>query len=348
MRILKSDMKFIFIYIFLAVIAISLITSNKMGVSFDSKRYIVVAEHFKEGNWELAFETLFPHHPPFYPLVIAGIGLLKIRNKEAPHLIDFARRTREPTVVDSDRVSACRVVSALGFATLVGGVFLLGWHMGNKVAAHLASLLVLTSLPFYKVFFWCWSEVVYVPLSVLFLLCLFLYAKNQNVIYWLSTAFLAGLGFLTRFMGTSLIATGLVVVLFTSKNIKKVAIWGLIAFLPMLLYSTIHRTTAPAEVSVFHQCWQFLSVVYYDFGGLALILILLALLVLKVKFWYGISIYVGIYSLMLIAISSIIWFDPLTTRLLLPIYPFVLLYISLGLSNLVDFRKHTHTSQDTP
>ena len=251
---------FAFLYGVLALVIIFVMTSGGMGVSFDSERYLVTAHYLKQAEVKDALKTAFPGSPYFYPLTIV---MLRVSGLD-------------------EWLDAARMVSILSFVVSVMVVFFLGLQIQGKTTAHLSTLSMLIFAPLVYTFSYCWSETVYIMLSLLFLLMLTLLLKapeEKNTRYLIGSAIFAGLGFFTRYMGFSLIGTGLLVIFFLgkrdrpSKKFKEMLLFGSVGASPMLFsfvmyfvhLGTTTRETAPSEFSFFQQLIRFFVTIYHDF-----------------------------------------------------------------------------------
>lgn len=334
-------MKSILIYILLAILLMWFLTAGGMNLSYDSTHYLVAGDLFSHGKFKQALDKIFPHHAPFYSLVLASTQLLTggaIEGKDRRPVKKFIVRN----------VPWARLVVIFGFTLTVMGMFLLGWHSGGSVTAHLSAGLTLIFSPLVNIFTWVWSETLFLPISIFCLLALFLYTKKRSIFWLLFSAVLAGLAFFTRFIGISLILTGSLVVLFVIENPKqlvRIIPWNLIACSPVLLYLRIHRVTGPAPHGFFYQLLEFLKISLRDFGPIAVLVMVLGLILEvlrwkdgeKVRIWWGVVLYVLMYSGILLIVCSSIWIDPLDShfsRLNMPIYPFLLLFVSVALTGL--------------
>jgi hypothetical protein len=347
----NKDMKFILIYILLAISLMTVLTDGGMNLSSDSKTYLVAGNLLRHGKLERAIQKVFPDHTPLYPLVL---GLAQSVTGGTLNVREWGESWRELVV---QRVPWARWVSILGFALTIAGMFLLGWHMDGRFGAHLSAILVLIFPPLVRVFTWAWSETLFLPISVFCLLTLFLYISKPNALWLIFSAVLAGLTFFTRFMGISMVLTGAVIVLLTTPKKKQliyIVPWMVMASFPLLLYLSIDRAMPAAQHGFFHQIYEFLKVCFYDLGSIGIIILLLALLfeiihwrtTRKVRMWWGLLLYIFVYSTILVVTSSITSFDPLDShgsRLIVPIYPFLLLLISSTLAELYRTKKEQLT-----
>lgn len=251
---------FTLFYGILALVVIWVMTSGGMGVSYDSERYLISAGHLKHLETEQAFRMVSPAFPIFYPLAISMMQWLGF----------------------GDGTGAARIISILAFIVSVAAVFRLGWLMQGRTTAHLSAISFLILAPLLYVFSYCWSETLYLPLSLLFLLMLMLYditPPGKSSKYLLASGLLAGLGFVTRYIGISMILTGFLVILFfsraerNSKKIKEITSFGCAACLPLLFYlvgclvylDRVFRGNAPSKFSFFQQAGLFFLTIYRDF-----------------------------------------------------------------------------------
>ncbi len=309
-----------------------------INLSYDSKHYLIGSELFSQRGWNEGMAFILPHHAPFYSMVLAAGQTLYTDKLDTEGFLPM------PRYIIRD-IPWAEAVSILGFVGLVVTMFFFGWHLGGTLVAHFSAILTLFFLPGVKVFTWAWSETVYLPISILCLLMLLLYNKRGGLFYFFASAILAGLAFFTRFLGISLILAGFFVILFSQLHLRTYLwslLWAGIAFLPALLYLGIDRVTGPATHGFFYQTLEFVKSIYRDFAIVG-VLVLVSGLFLKVRLWWGAIIYAGLYSMTVIIVASSIWIDPIGgyrdlyphARLLMPIYPIILLYISLVLVQLL-------------
>lgn len=355
---------FAFLYGVLAFVAIYVITSGGMGVSFDSERYLITAYHLKQGDVEKAFQRAFPHSPMFYPLAIASI----------------------PSIGADKGLGAARLLSLFSFAVSAATVFLLGLRIQGKPTAHLSAASLLFFAPVVYLFCHCWSETLYTMLSLLFLLALSSYLKSpgrRDTWYLAACGLLAGLGFVTRFIGFSLIGTGILAILFlsnperTSGEIKRLAVFLSASLLPMVVnlllafsyLGTIARQSAPSGSPVLSQLVGFFATIFRDFLSfdlrfskyvfffpdvvfgdrlvspwfwlrIAVLLCLVASMVFSAKLLLSsrsfrrslkpqllLLTHITSYGLLLVVITSLIRLDPMGSRFTTPLYPLILLVV---------------------
>ncbi len=231
-------------------------TAGGLGISADSESYLVAANRFTQHRWG---ESVNPYWPPLYPLNIAAIKAMGL----------------------SGLLGAARIVSVFSFIISIVTVYLLGLQLGGKRTAHLSAIscLVLSSMVYLYCF--CWSETLYIMLSLLFLFTLTLFLKNtgENVTkYLILSGIFSGLGTITRFIGFSLIGAGIVSIIFLShyhppaKKIKKTLVFVGTAVIPVFLYYLIcfhyygltGKKQFPSSFTFIHQLIQLPVTVYHD------------------------------------------------------------------------------------
>jgi len=343
---MKAHMKFaIFFYMVAALLLMSMLTDKHMTITYDAKCYLMSAQLFRTGDYKTALDLVFPHWPPLYPVtlaigqIITG-GFIKTE-KLAPVYLDGKIRMfpaifaplKDYLYID---IPWARLVSICGFCSLVAGVFLLGWHTAGSVAGHLSAILTLIFAPLVVMFTYASSEAVYLPLSVFSLLALFLYTQKKSTVWFIVSAFLVALAFATRHVGFILVGTGTLIVGYQNrKHLLRVFLWVAIACLPLTLwFSGFDRPWVSSASTGIVQAFEFIKVFFKDVGGIGIMLSVLGIL-LGVRLWWGISLYLGFCVLVLIYISWGLWVYHLdTTRFLIPIYPFLLLFISVSLQKL--------------
>jgi 4-amino-4-deoxy-L-arabinose transferase-like glycosyltransferase len=357
-----SRLFFALAYGALAFAIIYVATSGGMGVTFDSERYLVTAHYLKQAEFGEAFKTAFAGSPILYPLTIL---LFK-------------------TVGLNEWLTAARLISILSFVVSVMVVFLLGLQIQGRATAHLSALTMLIFAPMLCTFSYCWSETLYIMLSLLFLLMLILFLKaplRKGAGYLIGAAVFAGLGFFTRYLGFSMIVTGLLVILLLSrrgerqKRIKETLVFGGISVLPMLFnflmylfhLGTTVRETIPPEYSPSELVVRFFVTIYNDFLSFGLtfekyevfltglqsweksgsawfwfdkviLLCLLIIFLFMLKFVLSsksfrsllkppavLFVYVAVYGIVLLGITSWMFVEQAGTRFTVPMYPFIIL-----------------------
>jgi 4-amino-4-deoxy-L-arabinose transferase-like glycosyltransferase len=181
----------------------------------------------------------------------------------------------------AELLGAARIVSILSFVILVITIFPLGLHLQGKITAHLSAFSVVSLATLIYLYCFCWSETVYTMFSVLFFLLLVLFLKapqGSNTKYLILSGVFAGLATITRYVGYSLIATGILSILFLSnyhsisKRIKKTLSFALMAGISVFLHYLSHfyywaltsKSHYASPHSFTHQLLLFFSTIYHD------------------------------------------------------------------------------------
>ena len=191
------------------------------GVGSDSVVYITSARNLLTGhglglvNPDGTFRLL-PYFPPFYPLVLSGLGLF-VKNL----------------------VEGARWLNALLFGGLIA---LVGWEFqrytrNGLLALGLSCLLALSTV-LIRVSTWAMSE----PVSLLTgfggLFLLLKYLGEQKLLTFIFSAVLVGLAFLSRYAMVAACLTGsLVILIFLPasfwKRVGRAVMYGLLSIIPM-------------------------------------------------------------------------------------------------------------------
>ena len=254
----KVDLAFALLYAFLGSAVISAVTSGGMGISFDSENYLAAANCLVEHRWSEAFNPVWPS---LYPLTIAAVGSLG----------------------PNELLGAARIVSILSFAAVIVTVFLLGLRIQGRLTAHLSAISVAFLAPLVYLYSFCWSEVTYIAFSLLFLLFLDFCIKREQVggtRYLILSALMAGLATATRYVGISLVVTGVLVILLLAnqhswrRRLLKVSAFFAVACAPVSLHYLITgyyyhgiplKRQFPSDYALGHQIARFCSTIYGDF-----------------------------------------------------------------------------------
>jgi 4-amino-4-deoxy-L-arabinose transferase-like glycosyltransferase len=194
-----------------------------IGVSHDSIFYISAAENFLEGNGISRIgggNVVKPltHFPPLYPLSLSFLGYF-IGVREAA---DWS--------------------AAILFGINAVLIVLIIFQGSKSLSASLfGGLLVLISPLLIDIHFEAMSEPLYLAstlTSLILLVCYLSHRKNWQLIL---AALAASLAYLTRYVGISVLLTGVLSLLFVYREsyrtkFKKIALFGTISFIPNLLW----------------------------------------------------------------------------------------------------------------
>lgn len=196
------------------------------GLMDDAFIYVISAKNLAAGRgltWPWGDGSLQPmtYFPPLYPLLLAGFEALGL-----------------------EAVAAARVFNALAFAGLSILVGLSARRItGSSWMALAAALLILLSDVLIDAFSWAMSEPGYLLLAYAGFLALSQFIdQDRPGRGWLAlAAVLLGLGFLTRYIGASLILSGLAALALTpnrkpARRLLEMSGFALLAGLPMAVW----------------------------------------------------------------------------------------------------------------
>jgi len=226
----------------------------------DSVAYIVSARNLLKG---IGLGYYYPsgrfyvltQYPPFYPLVLAGIGLFRV-----------------------DLVAATRWLSIILFAaTLLGA----GWVFIRLSSSPTLAIPASVLMGIFPVMVTMFSSSMSEPLFIFFLLwsgfCLVGYLKHDNLLWLVLSAILTGLLPLTRYIGIAIFFAGVVsIFLFIpgvwKERLKKAALFSAISIMPIVLwvfwvYFSVDHTLAGRGMQY---DWGGLSSAFRDFRGIFL------------------------------------------------------------------------------
>jgi hypothetical protein len=321
-----------------------------IGLSSDSITYLSVAQNLLTGRGLIEFngEPLLVF-PPFYPLVLALLN---------QQWFDLA--------------TVARYANSLCFGTIV--LLATHWLMTHTHSLALVGLgagATLLSLPLIEVSVYAWSEPLFIVLT---LLCLFLleqYLATEKRFALYVGGLCAGMAYLTRYAGVTLILTGLAVVLWSHRlalamQIRRAASFCFLALLPisfwfarnMLLSSTFTGERVSSRVPFTHSVHLAANIITkwllpaslplalrIGLVGILLTLLLGAVVITLYSHNRGLvstnfrqitpmGLFVGIYTAFLLLSVTLTALSPVDNRYLSPIYvPLVLISI-FGISKL--------------
>lgn len=359
-RSLKTNPFHRYLFVLSVIGFISIILStyeHGVVISHDSVSYIAAAKSLVSGNGFICYNgCLYVNWPPLYPSLLAI----------------FSFFGAEPLEIS-------RWLNAFIFAFLIfasGKLFEL--FIKNKIIAMIAAASILLSTPLFYIYRVALTESLFIFLAVLFIIGISYYLENAKISCLLCISIIAALCCLQRYMGITIVITGLILILTGLKKIsyperlKHASIFCLISLMPLFIWimrnyiitSTLAGKRVPSEFTLSINltyitdslsCW-FLPPqipVSIRIAVLTAYTLIITALFIKAQFQnknrttsmlikpYPAAVFVMIYSAALIISSIYFAYDPIGHRLLLPIYVFTILFIFWGVELIIDAIKYS-------
>ena len=303
------------------------------GISPDSVGYIAVARNLADGNGFTDYQgNAFVIQPPLFPVALASIELFSgIDPEEGARFFNAL-------------VAACTVG--------LGGFVLLRFVRGPLVV--LGGLAILFSTPQIAVSTYAWSEPLFNLLVLIFLTIIISHSRlgRREVVL---LGFVTALACLTRYIGYSLVATGLILILIQRGGRTKLTnslLFGIISVLPIgiwlirnwILSSTLFGPRAPSQYSLLDNLyytyskisgwflpdrllpyrWIIFAVIAFGILGAAVYAFVYkkptkAAFIREIVRSAQLSLFIMVYTIFLIVSSTTTAYDRIDTRLLSPI-----------------------------
>lgn len=195
-------------------------------MSPDSVGYIASARHLVQGQGLLLYDSApLVEQPPFYPIVLALVEWL----------------------LGFDALVAGRAVNALlhGLIVCLAGLLMARCLHDAPPFMVAGVLFVLLSAPLLEVAVMAWAEPLFILLALAFLLGLGSYLASHDRSLLLLISLAAALACLTRYIGVTLVLTGVAAILFLtnakpSVKITHSLLFAIVSILPLLLW-VIHN-----------------------------------------------------------------------------------------------------------
>lgn len=337
------------------LILASFLYSNGITVTYDSKFYLVAADLMSHQDGWLGKRVVYPHWQLLYPLCLAFCQCF-VNERFLPHYVVVNKRAYfQQSILPLDRYVQINLQYAQGLnliclGLLIYGMFLLGWKTANLLVGYFCAGLTAFSPIILSIYKHAWSEVVFLPILVFFLLALFSYEKERKFSTLVLSAILAGLAVLTRWAGFFCVATGAIIVFWIHRRGSPIRLflWIGLACLPLFLgiSTEFNRQTSSCAATGFVQMLEFVKVFWADVSAIGLLLILVGILS-GIRLWPTAYVYCGIYAfLVFYYMSWHMWIYELdSTRLLQPLYPIVILFIASTLGALIEGNQNLAESK---
>lgn len=344
---INTQILFLIFFFILALILGFTITQSGVGISPDSIGYISTGENLYHGN---GFYTIYDNRnnvsndyenkvmlspytaqPPLYPILIAILMHFGIDSEQSAQLIPI-----------------------LSFAFLMFPIFFIGRILGGNITGYLSCITCLFFTPLLLITSFAWTEMLFILLSALSIFYLIKYNEEfKNINLYIAGIF-TSFAILTKYIGIILLFIGLVVIIYKNKDqIKKImfntVIFGFLSSFPISLwfyrniiitsnFSGADRGKSNETLIIIIEKTTHILLNDFNFIFFLFISILLILLffysfknkefILKYfKKNYIILSYIFSYIVILLSIKSFWAFDPIDSRLLSPIYPFMIMAV---------------------
>ena len=194
-----------------------------IGVDYDSLFYMNSAQNLLAGNglkWFGGGNSLqiLTHYPPLYPVLIAFVNLLI-----------------------PDPLQASTWLGALLFAVniLLVGIFVYGFSR-NFVASLIAMFVIFLSPDLVDTQLWAMSETLFFVWMLLSLILLISYINHDRGRDLLGAAIAAAFACLTRYVGVTIVLTGLIALLIykpgIASKLRSALVYGAISLIPLGLW----------------------------------------------------------------------------------------------------------------
>lgn len=224
MQKLKSG--YVIWFVLIVVVGVVLLlwaTQWGIGTSPDSIAYIRSARNFWTESVSASNPALI-FRPPFYPLLLAIIGLTGI-----------------------DPFVAARWLNTVLYAANICLVGMIIWRYQphSPWLAVLGALLMLLASPLLEIHAYAWSEPLFIFLGYLGLLTLASYLENGRKRYVLLAAVPLGLALFTRYAGVAFLATAVLALLLWGRQswwrrVGTAVVLSVVAIVPLLLWMVRH------------------------------------------------------------------------------------------------------------
>lgn len=215
---------FLLAIIGLAGVIIILLATSRFGagLSPDSIGYIAAARNLAAGKGYLWYNgEPLASWPPLYPSILA--------------IVDY--------FFGIDPLSSAHVINASVFGLIVylTGLLIFRYVVPFPAFLILGTTFVLISKPLLSIAVMTWSEPLFILFVLLFLLSVKSYLDNEDIISFVVLSVSAALACLTRYIGVTIIISGIAIFLLLGKRgiwdrLKLSLLFGAISGLPLILW----------------------------------------------------------------------------------------------------------------
>jgi hypothetical protein len=222
----------------------------------DAAGYIMIAGNVLSGRGLGSIEAsgrfrVLSMQPPLFPLVLAGLGSFGINLAEAARWLNAV---------------------LFGMTIVVIGLPLF-WYSRSLLIAFVGCILMLIFPVMITVFSTAMSEPIFFVVSITGLFSLLAYLERRKITFLILSALMAGLAFLTRYIGIAYILAGGVSLFIFSPNSWKRRIPEIIAYLvvsimPVAVWMFFSGTTSFRQVQAGVNYWERLNAARLEFVNL--------------------------------------------------------------------------------
>jgi len=131
----------------------------------------------------------------------------------------------------ADPLTSAHFITVLAFAFLVFPIFYLGKEIGNEYVGYCACILIVTSSTMWHLSTMVWTEMPFILFSVIALLCLVKYIKNNQFSFLILGGFFIALASIERYVGIFLVVSSVVLMFIFEIYLNKQKIWRFLIFL---------------------------------------------------------------------------------------------------------------------
>ncbi len=323
----------------------------------DSVAYMYAAESLTKGNGfkYFGYDTPFVQWPPLFPIILSGISLL-----------------------GSDLIMASGYFNAIIFTLIIffSGYWLMK-STKNFIITIAGTITILVSIPLSYVSKYIWSEPLFILLTLLFMISLDNYIYKSSLKFLIEASVFASLACLTRYIGITAVITGCILLLIQNKKfinkLVETLIFGLISSAPTVLWIIrnylLSNTLAGERVPTKNTFSENIDITfktiaswfapYYSYFTLYIMLglcVVISIIIIIRNFHKNIGqIAVGenkayrilipfIFSLVyisyLIGSASLIDFDNINNRLLVPVYAPITIMMFFTLNDILAYYSY--------
>ena len=345
-KIFSTKAIIIFFSCFGSVLVIISTLNYGTGLSPDSVEYFAAAGNLLLGRGLLSYNGLpITEWPPLYPVILS--------------LCSYSLGT-------SIAISAV-ILNAILFGLIIYQTgMILTKYLSSKTLIIVGLLTVLFSIPVFTESLWAHSELLFIYFLILYIDFLLSYVEKDRLIYFIMIVILTALAMLTRYVGIILIfITIITILLYSNENLKKkfisIFVYSALSSIPIsiwlirnhLISNTFFGERGASRFSLFSNLdltiekilsWDlsdhFINLKIFFIIFILISVALLGALILKkikIKDIYLkldtriaviLILFISVYLLFLIIISSIKAHNSIDSRLLSPVFiPFLILLL---------------------